>query len=88
MALLLDTGTCLRPAFGDDERLSMMKSHALRFVRLLRPLDEVMVISFGSEVRMEARLTRDKRSVAEAIQQIPRMAPIHSFIEQSRQGLN
>jgi len=75
VALLLDTGTCLRPAFSDDERLSMMKSHALRFVRLLRPLDEVMVISFGSEVRMEARLTRDKRSVAEAIQQIPPNGP-------------
>jgi Ca-activated chloride channel homolog len=75
VALLLDTGTCLRPVFSDDERLSMMKSHALRFVRLLRPLDEVMVISFGSEVRMEARLTQDKRSVEEVIQQIPPNGP-------------
>ncbi len=87
VALLLDTGTCLLPAIGDDERLSMMKSHALRFVRLLRPLDGVMVISFGSEVRMEARLTRDKRSVEEAIQQIPPNAPYTQLYRTVAAGL-
>ena len=70
VALLLDTGTCVLPG-SYEERLNIMKSHALRFVRLLRPLDEVMVISFGTEVRMEAKLTRDKPAVEEAIQQIP-----------------
>jgi VWFA-related protein len=74
VALLLDTGTCVLPG-SYDERLNMMKSQALRFVRLLRPLDEVMVISFGSEVRMEARLTRDKRAVEAAIQEVPANGP-------------
>ncbi len=68
IALLLDTGTCL-PVIP-EERLSMMKSHALRFVRLLRPIDEVMVISFGSEVRIETSLTQDKSVAEAAIRQI------------------
>jgi Ca-activated chloride channel homolog len=61
VAVLLDTS---RSAEG---KLARIQDEAIRFVQLIHPDDEVMVISFDDEVHLDSDFTSNKRAIERAI---------------------
>ena len=61
VALLLDTSLSTRFALRDIE------DAAIDFVNRLLPGDEIMIVSFASEVTIEQEMTSDRRLLTEAI---------------------
>lgn len=65
LVILLDTSR------STQDRLFRIKSEALRILPQLSPRDEVMVISFNDEVRIETEFTNRIDKVVEAIRKAP-----------------
>jgi Ca-activated chloride channel family protein len=61
VALLLDTSLSTRFALGDIE------DAAIDFVNQLLPGDEIMIVSFASEVTIEQEFTSDRRLLTDAV---------------------
>lgn len=61
VALVLDTSNSMR------EKLWRIQEESIRFVRLLHPDDEVAVVSFDDEVRLESDFAMDRNRVIRGI---------------------
>jgi Ca-activated chloride channel homolog len=62
-----DVGLLLDTSFSAVDKLPRIQDEAIRFVNLIDPDDEVMVISFDDEVHLETDFTRNKNAMERAI---------------------
>lgn len=61
VALLLDTSS------STEGKLARIQDEAIRFIQLIHPDDEVMVVSFDDDVHLDTDFTSNKRAVERAI---------------------
>jgi len=54
-------------SMADEDKMAQAQAAAKRFTEQMRPRDQIAVLSFGDEVRVSQRLTRDRKMLGRAI---------------------
>ena len=74
VAIVVDTSGSTTPILGN------IKKAALSFLKVLRPEDKAMVVSFDGRVKISSELTSDQKKLGRAIDRLEMIQPSNSYM--------